>query len=117
MDPLRRLLIDDTAHTLMLANELFRLLDREVPCTAITVFLYIAAHDNCHKQALEEDLDLSTASASRTIDMLCEVNRLKQTGLGLVEKQPDPANGRRLIVSLTPKGKSFLKQYKESIYG
>ena len=117
MDPLRRLLLDETSLILMKANEMFRLLDREVPCTAVTVFLYIAAHDNCHKQALEEDLDMSTASASRTIDMLCDKNRLSKPGYGLVEKRPDPANGRRLIVSLTPKGKAFLKQYKESIYG
>lgn len=116
MDPFRRQLTDPSLLGLSKIIDLFRLMDREVPAQVIMTFLYIAAHDNCHKQALEEDLNMTTASASRNTDWLSEHHRLKKPGLGLIIKQPDPGNRRRLTLKLTDKGKLLVKSIKDSLY-
>ena len=117
MDPLKRLQTDDVANSLLQGIELLRLLDREVPAQVISCFLYIAAHNPCHKQALEEDLGFTTASASRNIDWLCGRHRLGKPGLDLVMKVPDPSNRRRLLCTLSPKGDALLRSLKDTIYG
>ncbi len=67
-DPLKRELTDDAmAVVLAVQNELLTL-DREIPGQVVQMFLYIASHNPCHKQALEEDLGFSTASARRNSD-------------------------------------------------
>ena len=63
----------ETDHELSLvltAWETIRLLHREIPAQAVTVLLYVASHNPCHKQAIEEDQNLTTASCSRMIDFL-----------------------------------------------
>ena len=45
-------------------------MNREIPGQLVSCFLYIASHDGCHKQAMEEALNLTTASASRNTDWL-----------------------------------------------
>ena len=113
MDPLRRQLTDPGLTGLLKIIELFRIMDREVPAQVITTFLYIAAHDNCHKQALEEDLNFTTASSSRNTSWLSDQHRLNKPGLGLIIKKPDPTNGRRLTLRLTNKGKALVTQIKD----
>ena len=98
------------------AFELLRLMDREIPGQLVSAFLYIASHNPCHKQALEEDLDLATSSSSRLVDWLSHYHRLGKPGLGLVIKSKDPTNFRRIIVSLTPKGESLARQMKEHLF-
>lgn len=117
MDPLKRLETDAVSQAMLNGIELLRILDREVPAQVLSCFLYIAAHNPCHKQAIEEDLGFTTASASRNIDMLCEKNRLKKPGFGLVWKEHDPSNRRRLMCGLTSKGEALLRQLKDLIYG
>jgi DNA-binding MarR family transcriptional regulator len=102
---------------LLKAFELLRLMDREIPGQLVSAFLYIASHNPCHKQALEEDLDLPTSSSSRLVDWLSHYHRLGKPGLGLVTKTKDPTNFRRIIVTLTPKGESLARQMKEHLYG
>ena len=117
MDPLKRQCTDDVSNSLLQAMELLRILDREVPAQVLSAFFYIAAHNPCHKQAMEEDLGYTTASGSRCIDMLCDKNRLKKPGYGLVIKEFDAFNKRRLLVRLSPKGEALIKQLKATIYG
>ena len=117
MDPLRRQLTDPRGEPLLEVMNLVRILDREVPAQVLATFFYVATHDSCHKQALEEDLDMTTASASRNTDWLSDKHRLKKPGLGLISKVKDPSNQRRTILKLTPKGKMLWKQLKEIIHG
>lgn len=88
-----------------------------MPAQVLSCFFYVASHNPCHKQALEEDLGFTTASASRNIDWLTDRHRLKKPGLGLVNKYYDPSNKRRLLVSLTPKGEALIKHLKDTLYG
>jgi DNA-binding MarR family transcriptional regulator len=99
------------------AFELLRLMDREIPGQLVSAFLYIASHNPCHKQAMEEDLDFTTSSASRLTDWLSEYHRLGKPGLGLIVKTKDPTDFRRILIKLTPKGESLARQMKEHLYG
>ena len=117
MDPLRRLRTDDLTHKMLKAFELMRLMDREIPGQLVSAFLYVASHNPCHKQAMEEDLDLTTSSASRLTDWLSDYHRLGKPGLGLVVKYKDPSDFRRIFVKLTPKGELLARQMKEFLYG
>ena len=116
MDPLRRQITNDRALRLLKVIQLIRLLDREMPAQVVASFLYVASHNHCHKQALEEDLKFTTASASRNTAWLSDKHRLEKTGLGLIKKQQDPANRRRLELILTSKGESLLNQIEDLLY-
>lgn len=116
-DPLRRQITDPSIKGLAEVIDLLRLMDREVPAQVVATFLYVAMHDNCHKQALEEDLGLTTASSSRNTDWLTAQHRLNKPGLDLITKEADPTNRRRTTLRLTPKGKALIKRIKRSLYG
>jgi DNA-binding MarR family transcriptional regulator len=93
-----------------------RFLDWEIPAQTIATLFYIASHEGCHKQALEDALECSPASGSRNTDWLSKRHRLNKPGLDLISKEVDPDNKRRLILKLTPKGKAFVKEIKSTLY-
>lgn len=116
MDPLKRQQTSRRIGNVLKAFELLRIMDREIPGQLVSTFLYVASHNPCHKQAIEEDLGLTVASGSRLIDWLCQYHRLGKPGLGLVIKNKDPLNQRRIIVQLSPKGESLARQMRDLIY-
>jgi DNA-binding MarR family transcriptional regulator len=116
MDPLKKQLTDYRLNRILNGFELLRLLDREMPGQLVSAFLYIASHNPCHKQALEEHLDLRVSSGSRLTDWLSDYHRLGKPGLGLIVKYKDPSNHRRIILKLTSKGEALAKQLKGHVY-
>ena len=116
-DPLKRQQTSAQTAKLLHAFDLLRTLDREIPGQDVSAFFYVASHNPCHKQALEEDLDFKVSSGSRTTDWLSDYHRLGKPGLGLIKKAQDPANRRRVLLELTPKGEALAEQMKELIYG
>ena len=64
-------------------------------------------------EEFQEVLGTSNASISRTVSRLSEVNRLGKPGYGLVEKLIDPAEGRRYLVRLSPKGLAWMRAIKQ----
>lgn len=119
MDPLKRSLTDDRLNDLLTAWETLRLTHREVPAQAVTVLLYVASHNPCHKQAIEEDCSLTTASTSRMIAFLTGAGRpgVKPSEMRLIDKYVDPGNVRRHMLKLTPKGEQLVHLIKSTIYG
>ena len=117
MDPFRKQLTDPTVERLLKVTQRLQALDREIPAQVIACFLYIASHEDCHKQALEEALCLTTASASRNTDWLSHTHRLNKPGLGLIIKEVDPTNKRRLQLRLSAKGKRLIQSIKDDLYG
>ena len=114
-DPLAIQCTDARLDKVHQAFDMLRLLDREIPGQLVSTFLYIASHDGCHKQALEQELDMTTASSSRNTDWLSDGRMgIKHQGLGLITKEQD---GRRQRLRLTSKGKQLAKQMKSIIYG
>ena len=118
MDPLRSQATDARLEKLHAGFELIRLLDREMPGQVVSCFLYVASHDGCHKQAMEQELGLTTASSSRNTDILSK-GRLGRgaKGLDLITKEVDPSNRRRQTLKLTPRGRALAQQMKTIIYG
>lgn len=89
---------------------------KELPIQTIQCLFYIASHDGCHKQALEEDLDMTKGSGSRNTDWLSAHHRIaERSGLGLISKMQDPANRRRDRLFLTRRGKELVRKLKTSI--
>lgn len=120
MDPLKRLETDSRLNLLLTGWETLRLMHREIPAQAVTVLLYVASHNPCHKQAIEEDQDMTTASCSRMIALLNEGygrKGVKTPGLGLIERYTDPGNSRRQMCKLSKKGEQLVHLIKSTIYG
>lgn len=116
MDPLRRTLTDERTDKLLQAINMIRDLDDEFPAQLLASLLYVASHNNCHKQAMEEDLGFTTASGSRNSDRLSKQHRLNKPGLNFIVKEPDPGNRRRLQLKMTPQGQVFIDQLLSIIY-
>ena len=115
VDPLANQCTDARIDKVHQAFDLLLLLQREIPGQLVSTFLYIASHDGCHKQALEQELNMTTASSSRNTDWLSDGRMgIKHAGLGLITKEQD---GRRQRLRLTPKGKQLAKQMQSIIYG
>ncbi|MFO0016128.1 MAG: hypothetical protein ACK52U_06165 [Synechococcaceae cyanobacterium] len=64
----------------------------------------------CTYRQLQENLCLNNSSVSRTVNALGAEHRTGRPGLGLLTTYPDPEEGRRLIIALTPKGSALLRQ-------
>ena len=114
-DPLANQCTDARLAKVHLAFNALLLLQREIPGQLVSTFLYIASHDGCHKQALEQELGMTTASSSRNTDWLSDGRMgIKHQGLGLITKEQD---GRRQKLRLTSRGKDLARQMKSIIYG
>ena len=117
-DPLRSQATSAQLEKVLAAFELLRILDREMPGQVVCCFLYVASHDRCHKQAMEDELGLTPASSSRNTDILSKGRPGRSAeGLDLITKEVDPVNRRRQILTLTPRGKAIAQQMKAIIYG
>ena len=98
-------------------HELFREKDVEVPGQLVSVFCFIASHNPCHMQAIQEALGLSSNSTSRNTDWLSTHHRLGKPGMRLITKSPDPTHLRRRILALTDKGHTMVSKIKEILDG
>ena len=73
MNPLRRQETDTQILKLLQVLQLIRELEpekakvNELPIQTLTVLMYVASHDGCHKQAMEEDLGMNKAAEKDTV--------------------------------------------------
>tara|TARA_R100000234_G_C4986673_1_gene173605 strand:+ start:966 stop:1325 length:360 start_codon:yes stop_codon:yes gene_type:complete len=119
MEPFRKT-TDLEMEKLLKAMELFRSYDPEIPAQVISVFLYIASHDDVSKvqiQDKEVGLNMPSASASRNTDWLSHKHRLGKRGLNWVIKYRDPTDLRKQIMKLSPQGVLLVKQLRDILYG
>tara|TARA_B100000287_G_scaffold409556_1_gene437030 strand:+ start:104 stop:466 length:363 start_codon:yes stop_codon:yes gene_type:complete len=118
-DPFRQI-TDAQSARLLKAMELFRSYDPEIPAQVISVFLYIASHDDCSKVQLQdkyEGLNMPSASASRNTDWLASKHRLGKKGLNWIIKYRDPTDQRKQLMKLSPQGVLLVKQLRDILYG
>jgi DNA-binding MarR family transcriptional regulator len=115
--PLLKDKTDNVMWKLCRIHELFREKDIEVPGQLVSVFCFIASHNPCHMQAIQEALSMSSNSVSRNTDWLSSHHRLGKAGLGLITKKADAIHLRRKILRLTDKGHDMIKQIKEILDG
>lgn len=64
----------------------------------------------CTYRQLQDSLSLNNSSVSRTVNALGAEHRKGRPGLGLLITYPDPDEGRRNLVALSPKGSALLRQ-------
>ena len=76
----------------------------------IQVLLLVARAGSVTYKGLGDALNLSNASISRSVDAMGAQPRRRQEGLGLLEKYPDPEEGRRYLVRLTRRGHAIVRQ-------
>ena len=118
MEPFRKTTDLDMAK-LLRAMELFRSYDTEIPAQVLSVFLYIASHDDCSKVQLQDEqegLNMPSASASRNTDWLAHKHRLGKRGLNLIEKYRDPHDKRRQIMKLSNEGYELVEKIREILF-
>ena len=85
----------------------------KVPMHYFLLFLEVARlRGHCTYRQLENVLGLANSSVSRTVNALGAEYRNGKPGLGLLTTFKDPDEGRRLIVTFTPKGLAFLRQFQ-----
>ena len=116
-DPLRNQITDNKMLKLFKCMKTFSIFDPEMPLQLQLTFLYVASHDNCHKQALEEALGYSNAAGSRNTDYLAKIHRYKtKKGMNLISKERDPSSRRRYALALTKEGKALVESLKSQLY-
>ena len=122
MNPLRRQVTDEELSKVLKVCQLIRSLEpveakvNELPLQTLTVLMYVASHNGCHKQAMEQDLDMGKASGSRNTDWLAKFHRLGRPGLNLITKEVDRSDKRRTILKLTRKGKDLVHKITQLLY-
>jgi DNA-binding MarR family transcriptional regulator len=95
---------------LLRALHIFATLDpTHLPIHFSQVLLVVAESEPCTFRCIAQRLDLSNSAVSRTIHALGLVNRKGQEGFDLVQVVRDPAEGRRFLVQLTPKGRAVVR--------
>ena len=122
MDDLKREITDPVFEKLLRCDDVLRLACTDqagnllINPIAKSIFFYVASHAPCHKKAVEIDIGISTASSSRNTDLLSSEYGNGQRGLNLINKEVDPNNNRRQILSLTKKGKQLANTMKNILY-
>jgi DNA-binding MarR family transcriptional regulator len=80
------------------------------PVHHLEVFLYVAQKGRCTYEDIQEELNLSNSTVSRTVHALGVMHRKGYKGLGLLSLDRDPEEGRRFLVSLSDKGQKLKRQ-------
>ena len=83
---------------------------KNMPAHHIQCYLFIASKPSVTYREIEQALETTNASASRIAHTLADINpNHRETNFGIVEIYPDPNEGRRYRVRVTPAGKAIYK--------
>jgi len=86
-----------------------------VPLHHLRLFVEVGRlNGRCTYRQLQDRLNLNNSSVSRTVNALGAEHRRGRPGLGLLFLVPDPDEGRRNLVGLTPKGLALMRQLQTS---
>ena len=94
--------------TLRLLEEL-RKIDPEMQLQTASVFLYVAHNEGITMKDLGDQLGLAQSSCSRNVAYFSKINRKHKEGYDLLVAREDPAERRRKLVYLTPKGRRIVE--------
>lgn len=102
-------------HHLTRSVEEFMKLDRGLTLFQMYAFLLIATNEGQTQKWVEDKLKTSNATASRTVGKWLDYQWKGKPGLGMVESHPDPSDRRYTVLSLSPKGRDFLKRVRSKL--
>ena len=81
-----------------------------LPIHFVQIFLVVGERGQVTFQELMEELNLTNSAISRSVMAMGEVHRKGKPGFDLLETRKDHREGRRFLVSLSPKGKALYRQ-------
>ena len=90
--------------------QLFAVLDPQMPLHFVQAFLFVAQRASCTYREIEEALELTNSSVSRTLNALGPRHRKGDRGHNLIETYIDPDEGRRYRARLTKQGRALAKE-------
>lgn len=88
----------------------FAVLDPQMPLHFLQTFLIVARAGSVTYQEIEDALNLTNGSVSRTLNALGDRHRNGDRGHGLIELFRDPGRGRRYRARLTKRGRALAQQ-------
>lgn len=80
-----------------------------LPIHFVQIFLVVGEKGQITFQELMEELNLTNSAISRSVMAMGETHRKGTPGFELLEAFKDPAEGRRFLVRLSPKGKALYR--------
>jgi DNA-binding MarR family transcriptional regulator len=92
-----------------------REIDPQIEIHQVQLLLEIARKPLSTMRELADATDLALSSISRNLDALGDIHRFGKPGLGLVAKDRDPREVRRMVAWLTPKGKEVVSRLLETV--
>jgi len=72
------------------------------------ILIHVASRPGCTMKDISDRAGVSLSTVSRNLRTLGREGRNQKKGLNLIRTVPDPAEPRRLLVYLTPKGAAFV---------
>ena len=100
--------------------EEFRKVDSEMQAQTMLTLLYVARMEKTDKPATIKDvgeyLGVTSASASRNVASLAQWSRHQRAGHDLIEANEDPSFRSQKLITLTSKGRRFIKTLEDN-YG
>ena len=99
--------------------EAFKGIDPDITLPSMLTFLYAAERDGMpgNQYDVDQRLDMSGATASRSVAHWLNFKRPRVPGLGMMDSVPDPEDRRYKMLTLTRKGLDFLKKIEEAVNG
>ena len=92
-----------------------REIDPQIEAHQVQILLEVAQKPLSTRRELADATDVALSSISRNLDALGDVHRKGKSGLGLVAKDWDPREPRRMVAWLTPKGKEVVGRLLETV--
>ena len=86
-----------------------------LPLHHAQVLVFIAQKGACAYAEIEEEFNLSNASASRICGALSDASNRRKETLNLIEIFRDPTEGRRHRVRLNAKGKAVMRSIAQAL--
>ena len=81
--------------------------EREFPMQLASTFFYIAAHEGCLQEDVQEATAQTSSSVSRNVTWLGPRQRTGKDGLKLVYRERAKEDYKKYRLYLTPKGQTF----------
>ena len=86
-----------------------------MPISQALSLLLIAKYEGLSLKELANHAGVGMASASRYVSAFSPPKKAGAKGLGLVSAEEDPEERRKKIITLTPKGRSFMNRLTEKL--
>lgn len=99
--------------------EAFKGVDPDITLPSMLAFLYYVEADGQagNQYQMEQRLNMSGATASRSTSHWLRWKRPRHPGLDMLESQPDPEDRRYRMITLNRRGLAFAQKIKEQVNG